>query len=367
MDSIKLFISCIQFLQNLSISFPYKYYQKAHHYIFKNFFRLSSVSISFRICLKPQILNRLNEEHKSQIKSDLNEFIGDDRNYSFNNKTINSVQSQSKILNINSLQKFLNEKFYQYTDINLKNVNDLFSVEILLVKRANSARDKYSGNVAFPGGKFEKEDLNDFQTAIRETQEEIGLNLCEDAPIVSRYLGPNTRFDITLDFRYLVTSHLFVIFDFFKESERFLVISKKELSDIFFVPFDYLLHINPLNQKSFDKQVQMKFWGNDVAISKLILNENEKFLVYGLTLRKIINFLNFNGNRNFTYSENIKFNGNTITSKLKTSLFYIITHLFNFTVNPFTSYKLFRNIIILSVICVIYAQSSNLTNFNPRF
>jgi 8-oxo-dGTP pyrophosphatase MutT (NUDIX family) len=370
MDSIKLFISCIKFLQNLTTAIPYKYYEKAHHSLFKKFFRLSSVSISFRICFKPEVLDRIKEEHKSQIKTYLIDFVNDDKNYLYSDRNFikNKSSHITKILNIDSLQKFLNEKFYQYTDIKSESVNNLLSVEILLVKRAPSLRDKYSGNVAFPGGKFEKEDVNDLNTAIRETQEEIGLNLSEDTPIVSRYLGPNTRFDITLDFRYLVTSHMFLIFDFFRESENYFVISKNELSDVFYVPLDYLLQIDHMNQKSYDRPVLHKILGNEAYINKLILNQNENFLVYGLTLRKIINFLNVDGQSNFKYLENIRFQGKKGSPTLKKIGFNIMYCFMNYTVNPLNSYRLFRNIIMIFSIymCILYIQYNNYFNFNFR-
>ena len=46
---------------------------------------------------------------------------------------------------------------------------------ILMIKRRNNLR-KHAGQIAFPGGKKEKEDLNLEETAIRETEEEINLS-----------------------------------------------------------------------------------------------------------------------------------------------------------------------------------------------
>lgn len=49
-------------------------------------------------------------------------------------------------------------------------------VFILLIKRTPS-KGVHSAQMAFPGGKQEKEDANEMECAIRETKEEIGLNL----------------------------------------------------------------------------------------------------------------------------------------------------------------------------------------------
>ncbi len=52
--------------------------------------------------------------------------------------------------------------------------------EVLFIKRAERAGDPWSGHVAFPGGKRESgESL--LQTAIRETEEEVGVRLASSA------------------------------------------------------------------------------------------------------------------------------------------------------------------------------------------
>jgi 8-oxo-dGTP pyrophosphatase MutT (NUDIX family) len=50
-------------------------------------------------------------------------------------------------------------------------------LEVLLIKRAESERDPWSGHVALPGGRRDPEDTNLTRTAIRETAEETGVEL----------------------------------------------------------------------------------------------------------------------------------------------------------------------------------------------
>jgi 8-oxo-dGTP pyrophosphatase MutT (NUDIX family) len=49
--------------------------------------------------------------------------------------------------------------------------------ELLLIRRAEDPRDPWSGHMALPGGRHEKEDHDLLTTAIRETEEEVGLCL----------------------------------------------------------------------------------------------------------------------------------------------------------------------------------------------
>ena len=50
-------------------------------------------------------------------------------------------------------------------------------VEVLLIRRATDPRDPWSGHMALPGGRRDLNDATLLATAMRETREEVGLNL----------------------------------------------------------------------------------------------------------------------------------------------------------------------------------------------
>ena len=52
--------------------------------------------------------------------------------------------------------------------------------EVLFIKRATRKGDRWTGQIALPGGKREPDELDDQSTSVRETKEEIGLDLDED-------------------------------------------------------------------------------------------------------------------------------------------------------------------------------------------
>lgn len=62
---------------------------------------------------------------------------------------------------------------------------------LLLIKRKTVHGDRHSGQIGFPGGKFEPEDGTLIQTALRETEEEVGIgrgNINVLGPLTDLYI-----------------------------------------------------------------------------------------------------------------------------------------------------------------------------------
>jgi 8-oxo-dGTP pyrophosphatase MutT (NUDIX family) len=58
--------------------------------------------------------------------------------------------------------------------------------EVLFIRRAEHPGDPWSGHMAFPGGREEPSDADLLQTAIRETREEVALDLETNASLLGR-------------------------------------------------------------------------------------------------------------------------------------------------------------------------------------
>lgn len=101
-------------------------------------------------------------------------------------------------------------------------------VTLLLTKRANYD-GTHSGQISFPGGKVEQSDLNLKQTALRETFEEVGINV-EDIEVIREltevYIPPSN---------FLVTPFIGIIYN----KPVFKVNS--EVAKIIEVPFSKLI------------------------------------------------------------------------------------------------------------------------------
>jgi 8-oxo-dGTP pyrophosphatase MutT (NUDIX family) len=69
---------------------------------------------------------------------------------------------------------------------------------VLLIKRAERKGDPWSGQIAFPGGKTNSGDLTARDTAIRETMEEVGIDLSRGAEFLG-YGAPTTTHTGSMD------------------------------------------------------------------------------------------------------------------------------------------------------------------------
>jgi 8-oxo-dGTP pyrophosphatase MutT (NUDIX family) len=104
-------------------------------------------------------------------------------------------------------------------------------LHVLFIKRAEYEHDPWSGQVAFPGGRYEVGDGDLLETALRETSEEIGVNLRG-----ARLLG---RLD-DLHSRNVKLPNLFVRPFVLSAADTLAFELSSEVADAFWVPLSVL-------------------------------------------------------------------------------------------------------------------------------
>lgn len=156
----------------------------------------------------------------------------------------------------------------------LREANNGTGVEILLIRRAERSGDPWSGHMAFPGGREEPGDESLLATAIRETREELSLDLTRAGRVVGRLddlpaMARGRRVPMTI-----------APFVFELTSDAELVYDSGEVAEAIWAP------IEPLLRGRLQTTFEYDFDGRKV---QLPAHDVDGRIVWGLTYRMLEN------------------------------------------------------------------------------
>ena len=143
--------------------------------------------------------------------------------------------------------------------------------QLILTERA-AHLNSHPGEIAFPGGMFERRDQHLLETALRETEEEIGLRRDQITPLAMLPAATPKRSDV------LVTPFVAQI-----DEPLRLTLDASELSAAFSVPLEHFMAVRRYGY--FDIDVR----GSAVTFPYI---EYAGHRIWGFTLRVIVEMLN---------------------------------------------------------------------------
>ena len=143
------------------------------------------------------------------------------------------------------------------------------SPEIIFTQRS-SHLSTHSGEVSFPGGKADKTDPSLFDTALRESNEEINLN-SKDVTELGKL-------------NYLISRHKIEVNPFIASVDQPQALQpNEEIQEIFTVPLDYLLDPNNIQRENIERH------GSVWLVPTWNIKDQK---IWGLTAMITVNFLN---------------------------------------------------------------------------
>jgi 8-oxo-dGTP pyrophosphatase MutT (NUDIX family) len=149
-------------------------------------------------------------------------------------------------------------------------------VEVLLIRRAERVGDPWSGHMAFPGGRREASDADLHATAVRETREEVGIDLAARGALLGRLD------DLEAVARAKRTGLVISPFVFALSGEAPLTFDAEEVAEALWVPLAPLARGEGAGTMS---------WEVDGAAIELPCWRVEGRVVWGLTYRMLQDLL----------------------------------------------------------------------------
>lgn len=148
--------------------------------------------------------------------------------------------------------------------------------DLVLIRRTHRDGDKHSGEMSFPGGKFEKDkDTSFVDTALRETKEELGI--------------PRDQIKVLGSFDDHITPKFFIITPIvgYISSDQEMVKQESEVKEIVKIPITFFA-----NKKNYRERTYL-LHENKIAVGKYVYRspKGKKYVIFGATTHIIVHYL----------------------------------------------------------------------------
>lgn len=148
--------------------------------------------------------------------------------------------------------------------------------DLVLIRRTKSKTDKHSGEMAFPGGKFDPMlDKTYLETALRELEEELGVSKTSVNVLgsIDDHLTPKG---------FIITAFVAYI-----NQDTRIVKEENEVKEIVKIPIAFFANKKNYKERVYDLK------GDLIGVGKFNYRsaENEKYVIFGATSHIIVNFV----------------------------------------------------------------------------
>lgn len=145
---------------------------------------------------------------------------------------------------------------------------------MLFIKRPDNVSDPFSGHIAFPGGKMIGEDADKLETAVRETREEIGVDITLSGRVLGELddVNPNNPRART----YIVTPYISVL-----NEEVSFTPCVREVEDVLWAPVAHLMD---------EKNFKLRMRERDGITREDYVYMYERYIIWGMTGRILRQF-----------------------------------------------------------------------------
>jgi len=148
--------------------------------------------------------------------------------------------------------------------------------DLVLIRRTKSPKDKHSGEMSFPGGKFDQMlDTSYIDTALRELDEELGIPQNEVSILgcIDDHLTPKG---------FIITA-----FVAFISQDTKLVKQDSEVKEIVKIPITFFADKKKFRERTYKLKDDLI----GVGKYKYLSPDNKKYVVFGATSHIIVNFI----------------------------------------------------------------------------